>query len=41
MRTRKQELISDELKPLVSQLIKENREKYNTESTTGSGGACG
>ncbi len=29
MRTRKQELISDELKPLVSNLIKENREKYN------------
>lgn len=29
MRTRKQELISDELKPLVSQLIKESREKYN------------
>lgn len=29
MRTRKQELISDELKPLVSKLIKENREKYN------------
>ena len=29
MRTRKQELISDELKPLVSNLIKENRIKYN------------
>lgn len=29
MRTRKQELVSDELKPLVSKLIKENREKYN------------
>lgn len=29
MRTRKQELISDELKPLVSQLLKESREKYN------------
>lgn len=29
MRTRKQELISDELKPLVSKIIKENREKYN------------
>lgn len=29
MRTRKQELISDELKPLVSKLIKESREKYN------------
>ena len=29
MRTRKQELISDELKPLVSKLIKEYREKYN------------
>jgi len=29
MRTRKQELISDELKPLVSKLLKENREKYN------------
>ncbi len=29
MRTRKQELISDELKPLVSNLIKESREKYN------------
>lgn len=29
MRTRKQELISDELKPLVSKLIKENRVKYN------------
>ena len=29
MRTRKQELISDELKPLVSELIKTGREKYN------------
>ena len=29
MRTRKQELISDELKPLVSKMIKESREKYN------------
>lgn len=29
MRTRKQELISDELKPLVSKIIKESREKYN------------
>ena len=29
MRTRKQELISDELKPIVSDLIKKNREKYN------------
>ena len=29
MRTKKQELISDELKPLVSRLIKEAREKYN------------
>ena len=29
MRTRKQELISDELKPLVSKILKENREKYN------------
>lgn len=29
MRTKKQELISDELKPLVSRLIKESREKYN------------
>lgn len=29
MRTRKQELISDELKPLVSELIKTSREKYN------------
>ena len=29
MRTKKQELISDELKPLVSSLIKENRTKYN------------
>ena len=29
MRTKKQELISDELKPLVSRLLKESREKYN------------
>ena len=29
MRTRKQELISDDLKPLVSELIKSAREKYN------------
>jgi len=29
MRTRKIELISDELKPIVSDLIKKNREKYN------------
>ena len=29
MRTKKQELISDSLKPLVSRIIKENREKYN------------
>ncbi len=29
MRTKKNELISDELKPIVSKLIKENREKYN------------
>lgn len=29
MRTRKQELVSDNLKPLVSKIIKENREKYN------------
>lgn len=29
MRTRKQELISDELKPLVSELIKTGRTKYN------------
>ena len=29
MRTRKQELISNELKPIVSDLIKTNREKYN------------
>ena len=29
MRTKKQELISDELKPIVSNLIKENRTKYN------------
>lgn len=29
MRTRKQELISDELKPIVSQILKTSREKYN------------
>lgn len=29
MRTRKQELISNELKPLVSRLMKEARQKYN------------
>ncbi len=29
MRTRKQELISDDLKPLVSELMKSVREKYN------------
>lgn len=29
MRTRKKELVSDELKPLVSKLLKESREKYN------------
>ena len=29
MRTRKQELISNELKPIVRDLIKKNREKYN------------
>ncbi len=29
MRTRKKELISDELKPMVSKLLKEVREKYN------------
>ncbi len=29
MRTRKQELISDQLKPLVSNLMKESRTKYN------------
>ena len=29
MRTRKQELVSDDLKPLVSELIKTAREKYN------------
>ena len=29
MRTKKQELISNELKPLVSKIIKESREKYN------------
>ena len=30
MRTRKQELVSDELKPLVSEIIKNGREKYNS-----------
>ena len=29
MRTRKKELISDELKPFVGKLIRENRQKYN------------
>ena len=29
MRTRKKELISEELKPFVGKLIKENRQKYN------------
>ena len=29
MRTRKQELVSDDLKPLVSELLKTAREKYN------------
>lgn len=29
MRTKKQELISEELKPLVSKMLKEYREKYN------------
>ena len=29
MRTRKQELVSDELKPFVCKIIKETREKYN------------
>ena len=29
MRTRKQALVSDELKPLVSEIIKNGREKYN------------
>ena len=29
MRTRKQELVSDELKPFVGKLIRENRIKYN------------
>lgn len=29
MRTRKQELVSDELKPFVSKIISENRKKYN------------
>ena len=29
MRTRKKELVSDELKPFIGSLIKENRQKYN------------
>ena len=29
MRTRKQELVSDDLKPFVCGIIKEYREKYN------------
>ncbi len=29
MRTRKKELVSDELKPFIGALIKENRQKYN------------
>lgn len=29
MRTRKKELVSDELKPFVGKLIRENRQKYN------------
>lgn len=29
MRTRKKELVSDELKPFVGKLIKDNRQKYN------------
>ena len=29
MRTRKNDLISDELKPFVCKIIRENREKYN------------
>ena len=29
MRTRKQELVSDDLKPFVCSIIKEYREKYN------------
>lgn len=29
MRTRKKELVSDELKPFISNLLKENRKKYN------------
>ena len=29
MRTRKKELVSDNLKPFVGKLIKENRLKYN------------
>ena len=29
MRTRKKELVSDNLKPIVGKLIKENRLKYN------------
>ena len=29
MRTRKKELVSDEIKPYVGKIIKEQREKYN------------
>ena len=29
MRTKKSELVSDELKPFVGNLIRENRQKYN------------
>jgi len=29
MRTRKKELVSDELKPFIGKIIKENRQKYN------------
>ena len=29
MRTRKNELVSDELKPFIGRIIKENRQKYN------------
>ena len=29
MRTRKQELVSDDLKPFVCAILKEHREKYN------------
>ena len=29
MRTRKKELVSDELKPFIGKLIRENRQKYN------------